>query len=154
MRRTTGTLSDLTTALNEAITELAAPGGQATGTLASATARLNALLMFESSELSQADGTLVSAVRIYNAFTLRTIGIRNVEGVFFSNYQVLGTTTTINNRTMDVTATIVQNNGNRVTLTEAVAFPGILADIPANKRDPLLRQLILDVLRIKHGVDA
>ena len=75
MRTTTGTLADLTTALNEAITELAAPVSPATGTLASATSQLNALLSWYMSGLPQADGTLSNAVSIYNQFVSEVIQV-------------------------------------------------------------------------------
>ena len=68
MRATTGTLPDLTAALNEVLVELAAPISAATGTLESATAQLNALLTWRASAITQATGTLVSAVACYNTF--------------------------------------------------------------------------------------
>jgi hypothetical protein len=68
MRYTDGTLSDLTIALNDAITELEAPISPADGTLVSATAQLNALLTWAGSDLPAADGTLVSAADTYNQF--------------------------------------------------------------------------------------
>lgn len=68
MRYTTGTLADLTEALNEALVELSAPISPADGTLASATSQLNALLVWSGVALSPADGTLASAVETYNNF--------------------------------------------------------------------------------------
>jgi hypothetical protein len=71
MRFSTGTLADLTTALNAALVELSAPITPATGTLASATNKLNGLLVWHESTLPPASGTLASAVITYNHFVIR-----------------------------------------------------------------------------------
>jgi hypothetical protein len=68
MRLADGTLSDLTAALNEAISELGNPVDNTDGTLSSATSQLNALLVWAESILSPADGTLASATEVYNNF--------------------------------------------------------------------------------------
>lgn len=68
MRLADGTLSDLTSALNEAISELGNPVADADGTLSSATSQLNALLIWAGSSLSPATGTLSSATEVYNNF--------------------------------------------------------------------------------------
>lgn len=149
MRRTIGTLADLTTALNQAITELTAPGGQASGTLSSATARVNALVTFLLYSLPQADGTLADASRIYNAIVLRRKGAFDVH-LFLNNF-ASGTTVTFARRTMDVTVNYIEGDGTQVSLTENVVFPDILSSIPVDRRDDILKELIVILLKIKHG---
>jgi len=69
MRATTGTLPDLTTALNAAIAECINCGvNPAAGTLVSATAQLNALLTWSHFGIAAATGTLASATAQYNLF--------------------------------------------------------------------------------------
>ena len=57
MRAATGTLADLTEALNLALLELSAPVTPATGTLASATSQLNSLMAWSRIGLPVASGT-------------------------------------------------------------------------------------------------
>ena len=70
MRAATGTLADLTEALNLALLELTAPITPATGTLASATSQLNALMAWSRISLPVASGTLVNATLMYNTFVV------------------------------------------------------------------------------------
>lgn len=63
-----GSLSNLTTCVNEAIVELNNPVTQANGTLASAVSRINALRVWERDNIPAATGTLTDAVDIYNHF--------------------------------------------------------------------------------------
>lgn len=86
MRYTTGTLSDLTAALNETITELSAPVSAATGTLASATSQTNALLAWLTYTVAVADGTLASAVSTYNYIVYKyTVDHQDTAGMSVFN---------------------------------------------------------------------
>lgn len=72
--------------------------------------------------------------------------------VFFSNFR-LGTNVTTQRRFLDVTVNWTDANGTPQTRIETVTFPDVLAQIPTEFRDDLLREIIVRLLRSKAGIN-
>lgn len=77
---------------------------------------------------------------------------RNVN-IFFSNFR-LGTDVTFQRRLIDVTVNWIADDGLPRTDTRTVTFPDILASIPVEDRDDLLREIILMAHRKSIGVET
>lgn len=73
--------------------------------------------------------------------------------IFFSNFR-LGTNVTIQRRLIDVTVNWTADDGTPRTDTRTVIFPDILANIPTEDRNDLLRDIILTAHRKNIGVEA
>jgi len=71
--------------------------------------------------------------------------------IFFSNFR-LGANVTIQRRLIDVTVNWTADDGTPRTDTRTVTFPDILALIPVDERDDLLREIALRAHRASLGV--
>ena len=70
--------------------------------------------------------------------------------IFFSNFR-LGANVTIQRRLIDVTVHWTADDGTPRTDTRTVTFPDILALIPVDERDDLLKEIILRAHRRNIG---
>ena len=70
--------------------------------------------------------------------------------IFFSNFR-LGANTTFRRRLIDVTANWLADDGTPRTDTRTVIFPDILALIPVDEQDDLLKDIILRAHRRNIG---
>ena len=70
--------------------------------------------------------------------------------VFFSNFR-LGTNVTLQRRLIDVTVNWTADDGTPRTDTRTVTFPDILALIPVDEQDDLLKDIILRAHRRNIG---
>lgn len=77
---------------------------------------------------------------------------RNVN-IFFSNFR-LGTFVTFQRRLIDVTVEWTADDGTPRTDTRTVTFPDILALVPSEDRDDLLRDIILMAHRRNVGIES
>jgi hypothetical protein len=73
--------------------------------------------------------------------------------VTFGNYSASGANVTMPQVSMDVTVNWRDEAGPH-TNTQTVLFPNILSQVPVAKRDDVLQQIILLLLRLKLGIDA
>lgn len=73
--------------------------------------------------------------------------------VYTSGFEATGTNVSVPQYRFTLTVNWTDNTGAPRTHTETVLFPNILNQIPAGKRDDLVQELMLAMLRIKAGAD-
>lgn len=155
MRKATGTLADLTAALNDALVEMSAPIAPATGTLASATSQLNALLVWANSGLMPADGTLPSAVTQYNQLVTISGTARSVDRIDFTNIVDTGLTTAIKRYTFSLEFWWKDSRGMAHHYGPTThTWPNDLSTVPDRRMRQWAIELVIQAIRWRLGVDT